>query len=465
MYLCTYLARCIPQIYESRLVESSQRGTETPGLNHGEKERHAIAHILRAFSFRLVDFYPALYYSMNMLATRTIRIQLQPTPAQAALLHQTMQEYTACFNAVCRIADQHKISNGLELHRLTYAEQRTTTHLPSQLICAARVKATEAIKSVIARRKKQIMKYQALQKQGKAKKPFKLAQTPQSRMSAIRYDARSFRFDRNSRLVSLVHVQQPGQRHNRATMAVKVPAYFEQYLTPQWRQESADLCYRKGAFWLYLVVSCIVASVEQQGHVIGVDLGINRLAVTSHSHFFGGKHIKETNNRYFRLRRALQGKGTKSAKRHLKKLSGRLKRFQQNANHVVAKQIVASCHPGDTLVMENLTDIREGTKGRRRQRRTMSNWSFAQLQGFVTYKAAYRGISVQFVDPRYSSQCCSRCGSIDQRNRPSQSEFSCKHCGFKLNADLNAAYNLASRAKRATSGLTVKQAIASTLRR
>src|SRR5207244_7593010 len=133
----------------------------------------------------------------------------------------------------------------------------------------------------------------------------------------------------------------------------------------------------------------------------------------------------------FRLRRKLQAKGTKSAKRHLKKVSGRLKRFQADCNHKVAKQIVSSCQPGDTLVLENLTDIRERTKGRRKQRRAMSNWSFAELQGFIAYKAAYKGISVEFVDARYSSQACSRCGYIDKRNSVYQSEFSCKkkHCG------------------------------------
>jgi putative transposase len=370
---------------------------------------------------------------------------------------------------VCQLADAEKISNGLELHRLTYADHRATTHLPSQLICAARVKATEAIKSVMARRQKQVQKYQQrlkeARKTGKPIKPLKLAKTPHSQLCAIRYDARSFRFDRTSRMVSLVHVQQPGQRRNRATMAVKVPAYFEQYLTTQWQQESADLCYRKGAFWLHLVVSCAVQeTTESTSKTIGIDLGINRLAVTSHPHFFGGKRIKETNNRYFRLRRSLQGKGTKSAKRHLKKLSGRLKRFQHDANHVLSKQIVASCQPGDTLVMENLTDIRERTRGRRKQRRAMSNWSWASLQGFLVYKAAYKGVHVHFVDARYSSQACSQCGSIDKRNRVCQSEFSCKHCGFSLNADLNAARNLASRAKGATSGQPVNLPIVSTLR-
>src|SRR6266487_147202 len=403
---------------------------------------------------------------MNMLATRTIRIQLKPTPEQVLLLQQTMQEYTDSFNAVCQVADVQRISNGVELHRLTYAEQRASTHLPSQVICAARVKAMEAIKSVIARRTKQRRKYEALLKQGKATRPLKLARTPHSTLCAIRYDARSFRFDRNSRLVSLVHVKQPGQRRNRATIAVKVPAYYENYLTAEWQQESADLIYRKGKFWLHIVVSCAVAPTEpsQESKVIGIDLGIHRLAVTSQAQYYGGKHLKEANNRYFRLRRSLQGKDTKSAKRHLKKLSGKLKRFQHDVNHVLSKRIVSLRQPGDILVMEHLTDIRERPKGRRRQRRAMSNWSFAQLQSFLAYKAAYRGINVTFVDAHYSSQACSCCGYIDKRNRVSQSEFSCKQCGFQLNADLNAARNLASRAMSATSGLHVKQPIVSTIR-
>ena len=255
-------------------------------------------------------------------------------------------------------------------------------------------------------------------------------------------------------MVSLLHVQQEGQKRNRVIIPVQVPAYYEQYLTPDWQQESADLLYRNGTFWLHVVVSCAISAIEPSGTAIGVDVGIRRLAVTSRPQFFGSKHVKETNNRLFRLRRKLQAKGTKSAKRHLKKVSGRRKRFQADVNHTVAKRIVASCQPGDTLVMENLTDIRERTQGRREQRRAMSNWSFAQLQGFLAYKAAWKGVAVQFVDARYTSQGCSRCAYIDKRNRTSQSEFSCKKCGYRTNADLNAAYNLASRAKRVASGPT-----------
>ena len=401
---------------------------------------------------------------MNMKETRTIRIQLNTTPEQAALLMQTMQEYTDCFNEVCTFADTKHIYNGVELHKATYLSHRLSTHLPSQLICAARVKATEAIKSVLTRRKKQQAKYQqtlkAAKKKGLTPKPWKRAKTPHSLLCAIRYDARSFTFNRTARTASLVHVQQEGKGRNRTAMSVRVPDYYEHYLTPEWEQESADLLYRKGSFWLHLVVSAHIPVVEATGKVIGVDLGISRTAVTSQPRFFGGKQVKETNNRYFRLRRSLQSKGTKSAKRHLKKLTGRVARFQKNVNHVVAKQLVSSVNSGDTLVMENLTDIRERTKQRRdkrQQRREHANWSFAQLQFFVSYKAAWKGVTFEFVDPRFTSQGCSKCGFVSRANRQSQSEFSCKKCGYQNNADYNAALNirnkhLASRAKRATSG-------------
>ena len=386
---------------------------------------------------------------------RTIRIKLQPTDVQAALLHETLAEYTRSFNEVCLIADAASITNGVELHKLTYYPQRAARQLPSQLIVSARMKATEAIKSVTELRKKRTRQEVDLVRKGKEVKPRKPIRTPQSKLCAIRYDARSYKFDRATSTVHLLHVQQEGQKRNRAAMPVSIPAYYQQFLTADWQTDSADLIYLKGrGFWLHIVVSHDTPVVPESSHVIGVDLGINRLAVTSDAMFFGGRQVKETNNRYFRLRRALQAKGSKSAKRHLKKLSGKIARFQQHANHEVAKAIVRSASPGDIIAMENLTDIRERVKGRRKQRRGMVNWGFAQLQGFVDYKAAPLGVSVQYVDARYSSQGCFHCGYVSKANRVCQSEFKCRSCNYQLNADLNAAKNLASRAIRAAGGPT-----------
>jgi putative transposase len=79
---------------------------------------------------------------------------------------------------------------------------------------------------------------------------------------------------------------------------------------------------------------------------------------------------------------------------------------------------------------------------RKKQRRDLHNWNFYQLEQFITYKAQAKGIKVEYVDSRYTSQKCSRCGYISRSNRQFQSIFKCKQCGFSLNADLNAARNI-----------------------
>ena len=86
------------------------------------------------------------------------------------------------------------------------------------------------------------------------------------------------------------------------------------------------------------------------------------------------------------------------------------------------------------------------------------SWSFAQFQAFVTYKAEARGIKVDYVDPGYTSQKCSQCGHIDRKNRPTQSDFKCKKCGYKTHADYNAATNIRADYLRAA----VNQPIVST---
>jgi transposase len=49
------------------------------------------------------------------------------------------------------------------------------------------------------------------------------------------------------------------------------------------------------------------------------------------------------------------------------------------------------------------------------------------------------------VDPRHTSQACSRCGHSARNNRRSRSVFKCRKCEYHLNADLNAARNIAAK--------------------
>jgi transposase len=100
----------------------------------------------------------------------------------------------------------------------------------------------------------------------------------------------------------------------------------------------------------------------------------------------------------------------------------------------------------------------------------MHSWSFAQLFAFISYKAEESGIDVIRIDPRHTSQTCSTCGYQARNNRRSQGLFLCRTCGYCLNADLNASYNirekyitsLADSGISSVGGLPVNQPIVST---
>lgn len=224
-----------------------------------------------------------------------------------------------------------------------------------------------------------------------------------------------------------------------------IPPYSAKYQGH--KTATADLCYRNGHYWLHVVIDVPEPVVEKSDEVIGVDLGLNRPAVTSNRHFLGKRHWKEVDRRYFRLKRKLQSKGSKSAKRHLKKLSGKQQRFHRDCDHVLSKHIVQSATPGSTIVVENLTHIRSTSKIKKNTetKRRLHAWSFAQFHGFLTYKAQEQGMQVIKIDPRHTSQTCSQCGHQHRSNRKSQSLFLCKNCGYCLNADLNASYNIRNK--------------------
>lgn len=128
---------------------------------------------------------------------------------------------------------------------------------------------------------------------------------------------------------------------------------------------------------------------------------------------------------------------------------------------MLSRRITDSVKAGGTIVLENLTDIRKRVKARKRQRRRLHSWSFAQLKSFVAYKAENVGTRVVMIDPRHTSQCCSKCGHIHRNNRTTQSLFRCAKCEFSLNADLNAAINI-RRKHLGTFGIPLRARLSST---
>ncbi|WP_343967838.1 transposase, partial [Streptosporangium amethystogenes] len=179
---------------------------------------------------------------------------------------------------------------------------------------------------------------------------------------------------------------------------------------------------------------------------LGVDLGIANIATTGDGERHSGRHLNAVRHRNRELRRRLQTKQTKSAKRLLKARRRKESRFARDVNHRISKSIVTEAQrTGRGIALEDLQGIRERVRLRKPQRVTLHSWSFHQLGQFVAYKAARAGVAVVHVDPAYTSQGCSACGHVDKRNRPDRETFACTSCGFAEHADVNAARNIASR--------------------
>ncbi len=350
----------------------------------------------------------------------------------------TFQAYTSAFNFVAEVGYQAKKHNSIWLHQQTYQQIRADFKLPAQLACSSRKKAAENLKAIKGKTKKNKAWFfdETLPK-------FLPVSCPHSALMSIHYDCNSYSLNKKTRVVSLLTLE------GRKKFQLDIPAYYEQYFAAEngWEHASADLIYQKRnqQLFLCLVFKKEIPDVPATGIYLGIDRGINNLAATSDNKFYGGKKVQKVAARYQTLRSALQAKGTRSAKRHLRQLSGKEQRFKADTNHCIAKEIIESLKAGDTIVLEDLTHIRKSKKKRSRdQRRAFHSWAFLQLEQFLIYKAIAKGIRVVFVPPAWTSQTCPGCHFQAEANRKG-AKFECQNCGYKLHADLIGARNIASK--------------------
>ena len=191
---------------------------------------------------------------------------------------------------VARLGFDTGCRNGVELHKETYSPLRAQyPDLPAQLVCAARVKATEAVKSTLTWQQKHAARSPKLVakavKRGKEPPKFKPVSAPVSTCSPIRYDARSYWVKWESYTASVASVA------GRQEMRFSVSKHARKYIG--WKVCSADLLFRTGRYFLHIVVSQPAPVVDLSEEVIGVDLGLNHPAVSSTRAFLGDPHWKE----------------------------------------------------------------------------------------------------------------------------------------------------------------------------
>jgi IS605 OrfB family transposase len=275
-------------------------------------------------------------------------------------------------------------------------------------------------------------------------KALKLKIKPIPKNKFIRFDKRTFSFKNGFVSVSTVN--------GRKKFSVYIPKYFEKYL--DWNCKASVLVLKNNQLWLNLIFNKENVVNNHTKTILGLDRGINNIVVTSDNEFYNSKQLKAVKGRYQYLKARLQLKGTPSAKRKLKKLSGKEKRFVRDVNHCISKKLASKNF--DCYALEDLKKIPR-TRGKRFNKK-LGNWSFYQLENFLGYKVEELGKMVIKVNPEHTSQTCSKCGHIEKSNR-NGSRFKCKSCGFELHSDLNASRNIAKLGISELGRLSVNQPI------
>ena len=225
---------------------------------------------------------------------------------------------------------------------------------------------------------------------------------------------------------------------------------FNQYLDGTWKFGLAKLLKSSGKWYLHISATKEVTDFDKQAvkHVVGIDRGL-RFLVTSYDEqgktaFFDGQAIMRKRAKYQKLRAILQAKGTKSAKRRLKKLSGRENRWISDVNHCLSKTLVQKYGANTLFVLENLNGVSfERTDLPKALRNQNKSWAFYQLEQFLTYKAHLHNSEVVEVSAKYTSQRCPKCGVIKKDNRNHEKhEYHCDNCSYRSNDDRIGAMNI-----------------------
>ena len=398
-----------------------------------------------------------------MEQTITAKLKLLTSPEQFQALRTLQLAYRDGLNYVSRYAFEHgKMSHKVRLQEGTYDALRVLYNIPSQMACSIPRQVGATYKGLWTKVKKNAEH----RRKGMTKKRYKGLDKPPTYVAPtlIYQQGKDYTFKNENRVSLLTlsgRVVVPYQGYEKHVALIQHGAHIG----------TAHLSFDgpKKRFYLVVALTIEVPDPVPTDHqqVVGVDVGRRYLAVTSGStgqtSFASGKQIVPKADHYARLRKRLQQKGTRGATRRLRAIEQRERRLKADANHTVSKHLI-ELHEHALIGLEELTDIRERTRPKKRQRkkrgkgtepvspkqrkanRRRTQWSFAELHAMIAYKAARSGSMAIKVDADYTSQACPKCGHTEQANRPGKGlVFVCQNCHYALHADLIGARNVQMR--------------------
>jgi len=380
-----------------------------------------------------------------MEVRRTAPVKLVVPDERHDDLHESSRQFLHCANRAAEFCWSNDfytecVTANTTVRDALYDELRDETDLTANLVQEAIRRGVQAVKGCVER-----------WKNGKR------VSQPEFTSWSMLYDKRSATFYRNKVSLSTVN----GRVECDFELPSDSPTPYERYvLSEEFEFRASTLQYDAvdDEFYFHITTrkydsegddgeDAEVSEDTERQTVLGIDLGVNSLAVSSTGRFWQGDDYDHWIQEFEKRRGEMQQRGTQAAHNALLRLGKREEAWRKQYIHTVANEVVTEAveHDCDVIVFEDLTDIRE----RLPQAKWHHVWAFRRLFEYVSYKAPERGVSMEQVESNHTSQRCSRtdCGFTHDNNRHRE-QFWCQKCGYEVNADYNAAKNIGLRYAR-----------------
>ena len=358
-------------------------------------------------------------------------VKIYTTEYQKKLITQTMTDYINTVNSLVSDA-----VSGHSIVKITTAD--VTANLPSALVNQCIRDAKSIVRKHYKYCRKAVLKNKSLAKRGSDIR-VKAPNLPVLKKPCCYINNQNYKIKENC-------IEFPVMINGKSKR-ISVPVKLTE------RQKSLFSDSKFGTMRIVVKNHTIVAQIvyeipepelKSDGNIMGVDLGIKCPAVSYCSDgsikFYGnGRKNKYMRRHYVYLRKKLQ---TSKQLKTVKRINDKEQRIMRDIDHKISHDIVktAVAHNVKVIKLEQLQNIRSTTRKSRKNNHSLHTWSFYRLAKFIGYKAKLAGISVEYVNPAYTSQRCPVCGNIHHAD---DRDYTCK-CGFHIHRDLLGAMNIES---------------------
>ena len=356
-------------------------------------------------------------------------VKVYPTEYQKSLITQTMKEYIDTVNGL--------VSDAMRGHSIA---KTTTANVSADLPSALLNQCIRDAKSIVRKHYKHchktVLKNRSLAKRGSVVRT-KAPNIPILKKTCCYVNNQNYKI-KDDCIDFPVMIN---GKSKRISVSVKLTDR-QKALFADAKFGTMRIVTKNHALVAQIVYEVTEPKLKSDGNVIGIDLGIKCPAVSYCSDgsvkFYGnGRKNKYMRRHYAYLRKKLQ---TSKKIKAVKRINDKEQRIMRDIDHKLTHDIVetAVAHNVKVIKLEQLQNIRSTTRTSRKNNHGLHTWSFYRLTQLIEYKARLAGISVEYVNPAYTSQRCPICGSVhhaDDRN------YACD-CGFHIHRDLLGAMNI-----------------------